>query len=66
MTNIEQAFAKTFSSHNGEIVLQYLRKITIERILGPNAAESELRSLEAQRALVFQITKMIARGRGTE
>ena len=64
MTDIEKAYAQTFSSRSGEMVLQHLRKITIERVLGPNATDSELRSIEAQRALVHQILQMVARGRG--
>ena len=64
MTDIEKAYAQTFSGRSGELVLQHLRKITIERVLGPNASDSELRSIEAQRALVHQISQMISRGRG--
>ncbi|MDW2995278.1 MAG: hypothetical protein R8N24_04640 [Alphaproteobacteria bacterium] len=64
MTDIERAYAQTFSGRSGEIVLQHLRKITIERVLGPNASDSELRSIEAQRALVQQISAMILRGKG--
>lgn len=64
MTDIEKAYAQTFSSRSGEMVLQHLRKITLERVLGPNASDSELRSIEAQRALVHQISQMISHGRG--
>ena len=64
MTDIERAYAQTFSSRSGEMVLERLRKITLERVLGPNASDSELRSIEAQRALVHQISQMISRGRG--
>lgn len=64
MTDIEKAYAQTFSSRSGEMVLEHLRKITLERVLGPNATDSELRSIEAQRALVHQISQMISRGRG--
>ena len=64
MTDIEIAYARTFSGMHGERVLSHLRQITIERVLGPNASESELRFLEAQRFLVRQIENMISRGRG--
>ena len=64
MQKIEHAYARTFSSESGEIVLEHLRRITIERVLGPNATESELRTLEGMRSLVHQIEQLISRGRG--
>ena len=63
MTDIEIAYAKTFSCQSGQMVIEHLRKITIERVLGANATESELRTVEGMRALVHQIEQMIARGR---
>ncbi len=63
MKDIEQNYARTFSTSAGQAVLSHLRKITIERVLGPNASDSELRGLEAQRALVHQIENMIERGK---
>ena len=36
MREIEKNFARTFSSNDGRAVLAHLRKITIERVLGPN------------------------------
>ena len=64
MTDIELAYAKTFSGTSGQRVLAHLRQITIERALGPNATESELRSLESQRMLVHQIELLVSRGQG--
>lgn len=64
MTDIEIAYARAFSGAHGERVLSHLRQITIERVLGPNATDSELRALESQRFLVHQIENMILRGRG--
>ena len=63
MFDLEKNYTRTFSTPSGEYVLAHLRKITIERVLGPNATEPELRSLESQRALVHQIEKLIDRGR---
>ncbi len=60
---MEKNYVKTFNSPHGEKVLEHLRAITIGRFLGPNATEAELRSLEAQRALVHQIERMLARGK---
>lgn len=64
MTDIEQNFARCFGTPSGGQVLDYLRKITISRTLGPNATDNELRWLESQRALVRQIESLISRGRG--
>lgn len=63
MNDLEQNYARTFSTATGAIVLQHLRKITIERVLGPNATDAELRGLESQRALVHQIENIIQRGK---
>ena len=61
--DLEKNYARTFASPNGVVVLSHLRKITIERVLGPNASDAELRGLEAQRALVHQIENLIERGK---
>lgn len=63
MKDIEQNYARTFSTAAGITVLKHLRKITIERVLGPDATDAQLRGLEAQRALVHQIEIMIERGK---
>ena len=62
MQNIELNYARTFNTVNGKKVIEHLREITIERYLGANATESELRTLEAQRALVHKIESLIERG----
>jgi len=63
MREIEKNFARVFSSNDGRAVLAHLRRITIERVLGPNATDAELRGLEAQRALVHQIEQLSERGK---
>ena len=63
MKEIEQNYARAFGTAAGAAVIQHLRKITIERVLGPNATDAELRGLEAQRALVHQIESLISRGK---
>lgn len=63
MKDIEQNYARTFATASGIAVLKHLRKITIERVLGPDATDAQLRSLEAQRALVHQIETLIERGK---
>lgn len=60
MQEIEKQYARTFNTPSGRAVLQHMRKITIERTLGPNATDNELRWHEATRAFVHQIETMIA------
>lgn len=55
---IRQAFVRCFITREGKIVLSFLRKITIERYLGPNASDTELRHLEGQRHLVKHIENL--------
>lgn len=52
---LRTAFAKCFITREGKIVLSFLRRLTIERYLGPDATADELRHLEGQRHLVKQI-----------
>ena len=61
--DIEKSYARAFSSAEGARVLSHLRSITIERFLGPDATDAQLRSLEANRALVHQIEGLIDRGK---
>ncbi len=63
MKNIQKFYARCFNTDSGTCVLEHLRSITIERFLGANATEAELRFLEAQRALVHQILNTIERGK---
>ncbi len=64
MEKLEHEYARTFSGASGRAVIAHLRKITIERVLGPHATDGELRTIEGARALVHQIENMIERGRG--
>ena len=59
----EKNYVRCFCTPSGEQVLKHLREITIERFMGPNASEAELRALEGQRALVHQIEMLIERGK---
>lgn len=63
MNDTEKQYARAFNTPAGRAVLAHMRKITIERALGPNASDSELRWAEANRAFVHQIEQMIARGK---
>lgn len=59
---IAHNYARALGSDAGRAVMMHLRSITIERWLGPGATDAELRSLEAQRALVHQIEQLVRRG----
>lgn len=63
MEDIDINYARCFATASGAVVLKHLRKITIERTLGPAATDAELRGLEAQRALVHQIEQLTQRGK---
>ena len=62
MTEIEKQYARTFSSASGKQVLNHLRSLTIERIIGPNVTNDELRWWAAQCTLFHQIENFIKRG----
>lgn len=62
MNDIEKHYARIFNSPSGKQVLNHLRSITIERVLGQNASDDELRWWAAQTSLVHQIESIIKRG----
>ena len=62
MPEIEKQYARTFSTGAGKQVLSHLRSITVERILGQNVTNDELRWWAAQCTLVHQIENLIKRG----
>ena len=55
---IKKAFVRCFMSKEGKIVLSFLRRQTIERCMGPDIEERQLRDLEGQRRLVKQIERL--------
>jgi hypothetical protein len=63
---IEYSYVRTFNTTDGQKVLQHLRELTVERFLGPDATDNQLRHLEGQRALVRQIETIIERGRSPD
>ncbi len=60
---IEKCFARCFARADGRQVLDHLRAMTTERVLGPDASDAALRHLEGQRHLVAAIAGLVARGR---
>ncbi|MBP5858457.1 hypothetical protein KAJ83_15660 [Marivibrio halodurans] len=59
----EVAFARCFAGADGERALAHLARITVERVLGPEASDAGLRDLEGQRRLHHHILGLIERGR---
>jgi hypothetical protein len=51
-----------FRSSEGAYLLDYLRAITVERTLGPDASDNLLRHLEGQRQLVSMLINLADRG----
>ena len=59
---ISHNMAKVFNSPEGEIILKYLRTITIEIVHGANITTEELRHIEGQRYIVGLIQTRINHG----
>jgi|GEM_PF-2910214 len=56
LNEMKPVYRRVFMTEDGAAVLKHLRHITIERVpLGTDATEAQLRTLEAQRALVRAI-----------
>ena len=60
---IERAFARLFSSEDGQKVLAYLQVLTFQRAFGPTTPDEQLRYAEGQRSLMATILRLIDRGR---
>ena len=60
--NPSAAFARLFGRPEANIVLDYLKHMTQERVLPATASVNELAYLEGQRALVATIQSMIKQG----
>lgn len=63
MREIEKAFARLFSTDDGQKVLAHLQVITFQRALGPTTTAEHLRYMEGQRAMAATILRLIDRGR---
>lgn len=55
--------ARLLGSPDGRAVVDHLRRMTLERSLGPEASDGALRHLEGQRHLVLHLLALAARGR---
>jgi len=61
--DIEKAFARLFSSEDGQRVLSHLQVITFQRALNAEASNEQLRYMEGQRSMLATILRLIDRGR---
>lgn len=61
--DIERAFARLFSTEDGQKVLAYLQVLTFQRAFGPATPDEQLRYVEGQRSLMATILRLIDRGR---
>lgn len=62
--DLARSFARCFKGGDGAIVLRHIRQTILDRRLGPDATDAELRFLEGQRSIAAHILSMIDRGRG--
>lgn len=60
---VERAFARLFSSEDGQMVLAWLQTMTFNRAQGAASTDEQLRYMEGQRAMVATILRLIDRGR---
>jgi 3-oxoacyl-[acyl-carrier-protein] synthase III len=60
---VARAFAHCFRDGAGATVLEHLRKVFLDRRVGPSASDAELRHVEGQRSVVAHILALIERGR---
>lgn len=63
LRDVEKAFARLFSTDDGQKVLSHLQVITFQRALGAESPNEQLRYMEGQRSMVATILRLIDRGR---
>jgi hypothetical protein len=57
-----KAFARCFAGPDGQQVLAHLRRLILDRRLGPGATDADLWYLEGQRGAIAYVLGMIERG----
>jgi hypothetical protein len=55
-------FARCFATPDGQRVLRHLRRLTLDRAVGPGTSDAHLRHLEGQRHLVLHILALVDHG----
>ena len=63
MADISKSYARVFSTSEGRRVLDHLQLTTLYRAQSPDIPDSQIRHLEGQRFIIFQILRQIERGR---
>jgi hypothetical protein len=61
---VARAYARVFSSDEGQLVMAHLQGQTFLRTLTPDTPDSHIRFIEGQRALVHTILRFVAIGKG--
>jgi hypothetical protein len=61
-TTLCRAFAHCFGGPDGQLVLDHLTRLILNRRLGPSATNAELWHLEGQRGAIAYVLGMIERG----
>jgi hypothetical protein len=61
-TTLCRAFARCFGGPDGQLVLDHLTRLILNRRLGPSATNAELWHLEGQRGAIAYVLGMIERG----
>ena len=61
-TTLCRAFARCFAGPDGQLVLDHLTRLILNRRLGPGATDAELWHLEGQRGAIAYVLGMIERG----
>lgn len=59
---IDKLAAAVLGTNAGRELLEYMKSITISRIMGPNATDAELRHMEGQRYLVAVLESRVRVG----
>lgn len=60
---VARAYARLFSSADGQMVMAHLQGQTFLRVLTPETPDSQIRFVEGQRALVHMILRFVALGK---
>ena len=55
----QKALSKILTTREGKIFFSHLKNKTINRVLGANSSDAELRCLEGQRQLVNYMSSMV-------
>lgn len=60
---LARAYARLWSSPDGQTVLEHLHQHVLFRVTDPQASEAQLRFCDGQRQLVLFLCQMAAKGR---